>query len=208
MHIHFWWACIDTSVPPVLGVDCSWGSQQPEKVHQGCSQWFMSRSQGWACWVRETKDLAAWWEAWGAGACTVLRPPAWETHTSLQFCVGWPVQAACSSCSVGSPHLSCAVPLSTSSQFSAVPSRALCCSGSLRASCSLFLIFAMAAVASLLLLITKRGHLLLFSYTRSGVVWWWEQNYWEVVGVLNLALYLAPGYYSLSTCFSSALESC
>lgn len=114
MHIHFWWACIDTSVPPVLGADCSWGSQQPEKVHQGCSQWFMSRSQGWACLVRETKDLAAWWEAWGAGACTVLRPPAWETHTSLQFCVGWPMQAACSSCSVGPPHLSCAVPLSTS----------------------------------------------------------------------------------------------
>lgn len=53
--------------------------------------------------MRETKDLAAWWEAWGAGACTVLRPPAWETHTSLQFCVGWPVQAACSSCSVGPP---------------------------------------------------------------------------------------------------------
>lgn len=34
MHIHFWWVCIVASVPPVLGVDCNWGSQQPEKVQQ------------------------------------------------------------------------------------------------------------------------------------------------------------------------------
>lgn len=34
MHIHFWWVCIVTSVPPVLGVDCNWGSQQPEQVQQ------------------------------------------------------------------------------------------------------------------------------------------------------------------------------
>lgn len=34
MHIHFWWVCIVTSVPPVLGVDCNWGSQRPEKVQQ------------------------------------------------------------------------------------------------------------------------------------------------------------------------------
>lgn len=34
IHIHFCWVCIDTSVPPILGLDCNWGSQQLEKAQQ------------------------------------------------------------------------------------------------------------------------------------------------------------------------------
>lgn len=34
MHIHFWWGYINTFVPSLLGVDCSWCSWQTEKVWQ------------------------------------------------------------------------------------------------------------------------------------------------------------------------------
>lgn len=162
MHIHFWWGCIDNSVPSLLGMDCSWWSQQPEKVgqhwkitpglyaHSGSHRrvrmdTFGERNQG--CW----RHGGTAWEA-GAWAAAAAGPGCDLQHgrfTLPLVCVGWPMQAACSFCSVKSPHFTCAFLLSTSLRCSAVPAWALCCSGSPRAGCSLIFLTCCSAIFAL-----------------------------------------------------------
>lgn len=79
------------------------------KQHQGCSQWFMSRNQGWACLVRAARMLSAWWELRGGGACTNL-----DTHTSLWSVWGGPCKQPVP-LALWLPILCWAVPLSPSS---------------------------------------------------------------------------------------------
>lgn len=79
---------------------------------------------------------------------------------------GVAMQATCSLALWAPPFVLCC-PIELEQAVLAVPS-----SGSLLTSCSLFPVLAMAAVPSLLFLITKRGYLLLFSCIRSGIAWW------------------------------------
>lgn len=201
-------------------MDCSWCSQQPEKVgqhwkitaglyaHSGLHRrvrmgTFGERNQG--CW----RHGGTAWEA-GAWAAAAAAGPGCDLQhgrfTLPLVCVGWPMRAACSFCSVKSPHFTWAFLLSRSLRCSAVPTWALRRSGSPRAVAHWY--SWSVAVLSLPFRITKRGHFFLFSCIRSGVAWWWKQNDWEVLGVLNLAAHLATGYSFVFTCFSSASESC
>lgn len=206
MHIHFWWACIDTSVPlcwewTATGVASSLKRcSSIGKEHQGCSQQF--KESGMSTFGAERKQ-GCWQHGGSLGSWCLVASSMGDTHQS-SVCVGWPMRAPCSSCSVGPPFVLCCPteheqPVLGSAQqwlpvcqLLTVPDICDDCSG----------IFALPYYR-------KGSPFTIFLYKIwSCLVVWTKHEHREVLGVLNLALYLAPGYYSVSTCFSSALESC
>lgn len=174
----------------------------------------MLKSQDGYFWWEESGMLKAWWNSlgsWCLGCCctwTRLWPAVWKIHASLQSVWDGPWKQSAPLALWKppiSPVLSCWVWAAGARQ--SPPGRFVAAAPCVPvAHCSWY--SWSAAVASLPFLITKRGHFLLFSCIRSGVAWWWEQNDWEVLGVLNLAPHLTTGYSFVLTCFSRALESC
>lgn len=102
---------------------------------------------GWVCLVRGTRDAAGMVGQSGKLVPGLLLQLDQVVTSSMgdscwpSVCMGRPMQAVCSSCSVETPHFTSAFLLSVSCRSLAVPTGALCCSGSLRATRSLFLTF-------------------------------------------------------------------